>query len=185
MSGFWNTKELLKKILGRRSRTDYIVILLIGVMVLIVAVPAGNGGKKTRQTPEKTVNESTVSESENGAYVRQLKEELTAMLCGMDGVGKCSVMITLEDDGRFFLDRDVVSGSDRREEHTVIYDNGGGESPYVLRRERPKVAGVMVVAQGGADPVVVSNISKAVMSLFGLEAHKITVVKMSVQEDSL
>lgn len=184
MSGFWNTKELWKKILGRRSRTDYIVILLIGVMVLIVAVPAGNGGKKTLQTPEKTAGESPVSESENGAYVRQLKEELTDMLSGMDGVGKCRVMITLEDDGQFFLDRDVVSGSDRREEHTVIYDNGG-ESPYVLRRERPKVAGVMVVAQGGADPVVVSNISRAVMSLFGLEAHKITVVKMTVQEDSM
>lgn len=184
MSGFWNTKELWKKITERRSRTDYIVILLIGVMVLIVAVPVGGGRKKTEQAAEKTVS-TVVSESENGVYVRQLTEELTTMLSGMDGVGKCRVMITLEDDGRFFLDRDVTSGSDRREEHTVIYDNGVGEAPYVLRRERPKVAGVLVVAQGGADPVAATNISRAVMSLFGLEAHKITVVKMSVQEDSL
>ncbi len=158
MSGFWNTKEWLKKILGRKSRTDYLVILLIGVMILIVAVPVGTGKRESVKSSAGSAN-SAVSNggSESRAYAKQLEEELAAMLCAMDGVGRCRVMITMED---------------------------GGDSAF-LRREEPRVSGVLVAAQGAGEPVVISDISRAVMSLFGLEAHKITVVKMSVQEDSL
>jgi stage III sporulation protein AG len=35
------------------------------------------------------------------------------------------------------------------------------------------------VAEGGGNAVIVSDISEAVMALFGIEAHKIKVVKMS------
>ena len=41
------------------------------------------------------------------------------------------------------------------------------------------IRGVLVVAQGGGDPVIVQNITEAVMALFGIEAHKIKVMKMS------
>ena len=37
----------------------------------------------------------------------------------------------------------------------------------------------MVVAEGGGNATVVSQISKAAMALFPIEAHKIIVVKMS------
>ena len=39
--------------------------------------------------------------------------------------------------------------------------------------------GVLVVAEGGDDPRVISDISDTVMALFRVEAHKIKVVKMS------
>ena len=35
------------------------------------------------------------------------------------------------------------------------------------------------MAEGGDDPGVVQNITEAVMALFGVEAHKIKVMKMS------
>ena len=48
----------------------------------------------------------------------------------------------------------------------------------------PQVEGVLVVAEGGDNSLVKQNILQSVMSLFPLEAHKITIVKMSIQEDS-
>ena len=42
----------------------------------------------------------------------------------------------------------------------------------------PQIRGVVVVAQGGDDPVIVKQIQEAVMALFHMDAHKIKVLKM-------
>ena len=41
----------------------------------------------------------------------------------------------------------------------------------------PQVEGVVVLAQGGDDPVVVQNITEAVQALFGIDTHKIRIMK--------
>lgn len=42
----------------------------------------------------------------------------------------------------------------------------------------PNVQGVLVIAQGGDNPIVINNIQEAVVALFQVEAHKIKVMKM-------
>lgn len=135
------------------------------------------------QSEKKDVTEQTQTKRKEQDYKRELEDELRELLSRMEGVGACAVMITLEDDGRTYVDKNVqIDGSERREE-TVVYRQEEGEAPYVTVQRRPKVAGVVVVAQGGGNAKTVKDISDAVMSLFQLEAHKITVVKMSVQEE--
>ena len=46
-----------------------------------------------------------------------------------------------------------------------------------------KVEGVVVVSEGGDNPRVVTEISNAVMALFHIEAHKVTVIPMKNAED--
>ena len=41
------------------------------------------------------------------------------------------------------------------------------------------MTGVLVVAQGGDNPVVIKDIQEAVQVLFQVEAHKIKVMKMN------
>ncbi len=41
----------------------------------------------------------------------------------------------------------------------------------------PRVEGVVVVAGGGDDAVVVKNITESVQALFGIDTHKIRIVK--------
>ncbi len=43
----------------------------------------------------------------------------------------------------------------------------------------PEIEGVVVVAQGGGEPTVVSEITSAIEALLGVPAHKIKVLKMS------
>lgn len=57
-------------------------------------------------------------------------------------------------------------------------DEQGNQIPYVVQELSPAIEGVLVLAQGGDNAVVVKNITDAVMALFGLEAHKIKVMKM-------
>ena len=118
------------------------------------------------------------------------------MLGQMEGVGKAEVMITLSDSGETIVEKDQkeqtnrigesdASGGTRTttdqetEETTVYVENGSEKHPYVTKEVLPKVEGVLVVAEGGDDPRVISDISDTVMALFRVEAHKIKVVKMS------
>ena len=69
-------------------------------------------------------------------------------------------------------------------ESSVYESDGSTESPYISNELTPQVEGVLVVAQGGGNSMVKQNILQSVMALFPLEAHKITIVKMSMQEVS-
>ena len=60
----------------------------------------------------------------------------------------------------------------------------GDETPFVNKEILPKIDGVLIVAEGGADASVRKNISEAVEALFGLDAHKIKIVKMKTKGDS-
>ena len=173
MKDFTKLREWIQKILGKRSKTDYIVFLLVGVLLMLIAIPTG------AETQLSGTDEVRYEET----YREQLERQLEKLLSRMDGVGKCEVMITLEDDGQTYVDKNVTTDADKRQEETVVYDTGDKKVPYVILKKKPKVAGVVVVTEGGTNAKVVTNISNSVMSLFQLEAHKITVGKMSVQEE--
>ena len=116
-------------------------------------------------------------------YKEQLQQQLKELLEHMDGVGKTRVMLTFSDEGTDQLDKNVTKDGNKKEETTVVYDTGDTRQPYVICRQMPKIEGVVVVAQGGGNAKTVTEISNAVMSLFPVEAHKVVVVKMSVQEE--
>lgn len=50
--------------------------------------------------------------------------------------------------------------------------------PLVDTSNTPEIRGVLVVCSTGDDPISVQKIQESVMTLFGLEAHKIKVMKM-------
>ena len=169
--------SILGKWIKKRNKSDFVVLILLGVMVMIVAMPTGaKQSQKETQTQEQTEQQLQTEDS----YKEQLLKEL---LEHMDGVGKTRVMLTFSDEGTDQLDKNVTKDGNKKEETTVVYDTGDTRQPYVICRQMPKIEGVVVVAQGGGNAKTVTEISNAVMSLFPVEAHKVVVVKMSVQEE--
>ena len=164
--------SILGKWIKKRNKSDFVVLILLGVMVMIVAMPTGaKQSQKETQTQEQKEQQLQTEDS----YKEQLQQQLKELLEHMDGVGKTRVMLTFSDEGTDQLDK--------KEETTVVYDTGDTRQPYVICRQMPKIEGVVVVAQGGGNAKTVTEISNAVMSLFPVEAHKVVVVKMSVQEE--
>lgn len=171
--------SILGKWIKKRNKSDFVVLILLGVMVMIVAMPTGaKQSQKETQTQEQKEQQLQTEDS----YKEQLQQQ-KELLEHMDGVGKTRVMLTFSDEGTDQLDKNVTKDGNKKEEITVVYDTGDTRQPYVICRQMPKIEGVVVVAQGGGNAKTVTEISNAVMSLFPVEAHKVVVVKMSVQEE--
>lgn len=185
------------------KKGDWIVLALAGVLLLVISLPDGGGAgaapqenAAAAQTPPSP--EDTTGEEE--AYVTYLEEKLERVLARIDGAGEVAVMITVSDAGEYVVEKDAKrtksemeeadsSGGSRAskdtayEEETVYVENGDGTYPYVQREKLPTVVGVVVVAEGGGNARVVSDISEAIQALLPVEVHRIKVVKMESREE--
>ncbi|MCD8365964.1 MAG: stage III sporulation protein AG [Clostridiales bacterium] len=179
---------------GRKKlkKDQWLILFLAGILLLVIAIPTNCGGSTDE---EETAEASDLSADRvYDEYEEELEAQLEDVLSKMEGVGAVKVMITFRDSGEAVVEKDVsytqeetVSGEDNssnsktESSEETIYD--GDEEPFVSREILPSVSGVLVVAEGGENLTVVADISEAVEALFGLEAHKIKVVKMEqVQE---
>ncbi len=130
-------------------------------------------------------------------YVDYLEKRLTDTLSRMADVGKVKVMITLKESGELVLEKDSVTtrsateendsqGGSRSisettfEENTIYSTEGTYSEPYVVKVCAPKIEGVLVVAEGAGSGTVNRTIVEIVQALFGVEAHKVVVVKMDL-----
>lgn len=184
------------------KKSDWIVLALGGVLLLILAMPVSEKKNTDAAKATDTVTQmaETQGETAEEAYTLYLERKLANLLGKMDGAGKVKVMVTLADAGENVVEKDTnrqdnevgeqdASGGSRtttekKEESTTVYvENGSDSYPYVNRKILPTVEGVVVVAEGGDNPTVISNISDMVMALFRVEAHKIKVVKMNPGEE--
>jgi len=188
------------------KKTDWIILALIGAILLVIVMPEDNNGgignSVSRGSAEYNIDTGNnvigKGEEDNDAeaYATCLEERLEEVLGKMEGVGKVKVMITISDYGQSIVEKDTVDVSNTVKEtdsnggsrdtfsreftsETVQVENGDGTYPYVGKEILPTVEGILVVAEGGGNSLVVSQISKAAMALFPIEAHKIIVVKMS------
>ena len=65
-------------------------------------------------------------------------------------------------------------------EESTIYstDSNGNKITFVTKADEPIGEGVLVVAKGGENSLVKNNITESIVALFGIDSHKIKVVKM-------
>lgn len=149
------------------------------------ATTAGNNATATR---------ADISEMQ--AYTIYLEDTLEKFLSTIEGAGKVKVMITLESSKETIVEKDkttVRAGStevdaaggsrntsDISDSEETLYIGGAGDhdTPYVKKIIAPRIAGVVVSSEGGNNPQIVVNITEAIQVLFGIDAHKIKIVKM-------
>ena len=174
------------------KREQWLICGLAGLLLLVIAAPVKQKEQK------KTQEEVTVQSQEpTDDQIRQSYEkQLESVLSQVEGVGTVQVVVAMESTGKKQVEKDSPedtstssekgdSGTERTSqtvttgETTVYEDTGdGGQTPYISSSTYPEIRGVIVVAQGGGNPVIVQQIQEAVMALFHVEAHEIKVLKM-------
>ena len=155
-------------------------------------LPEGNINIKIQ---EKTTVSQT-QEQTNDQIRQSYEKQLESVLSQVEGVGAVQVAVAMESTGKKQVEKDSPedtstssekgdSGTQRSSqtvttgETTVYEDTGdGGQTPYISSSTYPEIRGVIVVAQGGGNPVIVQQIQEAVIALFHVEAHEIKVLKM-------
>lgn len=186
-----------------KDKNTWVIIGIVGLLLLVIALPdgrsdtarSGDASADHLAAGQETAQESGSSGMDDPvqSVTEDLERRLEETLSLIDGAGKVRVMLTLKDTGEKVVEKDITrrsGGSASAEEisdvsqSTVFSKNGSEETPYISNELTPQVEGVLVVAQGGGDSLVKQNILQSVMALFPLEAHKITIVKMSMQEVS-
>ena len=176
--------EKYKSILSRMDKQKWTVCILLGVLLLVIALPLDTGNTAKEKKAEDT---ETVSD---GSYEQQMEKRLKHLIEQMDGVGDVEVMIILEDEGESVVEKDVSresSQGNKGEEKTTASSSEtttvfSGEEPYETKVITPEIRGSCIVAQGAGDDEVRVKIYQAVQALFSIEAHKISIVEMGAQE---
>ena len=178
------------------------MILLIGLLLLVIAIPVPRESDKEQEETKRETSVGIRSGNGTGAedtlvgqYEAYLEKRVADALECVEGVGKTEVVITLKSSGQKVIEKDQISNSrttteedsaggtrvekEGEAEKTSIYEQreDGSQTPYVSREMLPEVEGVAVIAEGGDHPVVVQNITEAIQALFGIEAHKIKIMK--------
>ena len=134
-------------------------------------------------------------------YVHALEKELEELLSSVEGAGRVRVMITLEQSRELVLEKEEKRsqkqtmeentegiGKEGREniwEEKAIYEEDEKEKlPFVVKQIFPRIQGVVVAAEGVGTGYVRSDLSEAVQALFGIEAHKVKVLKLGLSRPS-
>ena len=183
-------KERVFAAVREMKREQWLICGLAGLLLLVIAAPVKQ--KEQKKTQEKTTVSQTQEQTDD--QIRQSYEkQLESVLSQVEGVGAVQVAVAMESTGKKQVEKDSPedtstssekedSGTQRSSqtvttgETTVYEDTGdGGQTPSSTY---PEIRGVIVVAQGGGNPVIVQQIQEAVIALFHVEAHEIKVLKM-------
>ena len=172
------------------KKEQMLIGVLLGILLLVIVMPMPE--EKEQKESSNVEEKREHPEEEERSTEVQLKEVLQKI----SGVGMVEVFVTYKDNGKLVIEKDESiseeliqeadsSGGTRtttihRNEQQTIY--GEGEIPYVIQKMSPTVEGVLVVAQGAGNVSVKKQIEEAIEALFGLDAHKISIMKMEVSK---
>ena len=135
-------------------------------------------------------------EQDEEKYLAYQENRLTEALASVAGVGRVQVMITLKSSREAVVERETPvsrsatnetdsQGGSRMISHvetgdSVVFRSEGTDSePFVIKTLTPEIEGVLVVAEGAGSGTVNRTVTAIVQALFGVEAHKVSVVKMA------
>ena len=174
---------MVKKI----KKEQLLIGVLIGILLLVIAIPV----PKTEKNKQTEAVKEEILEKEYS-----MEAELKEILQRISGVGRTEVFITYEDEGKIVVEKDESvseelieeadsSGGTRtttstRNEKATVY--GNADAPYVIQELSPTIKGILVVAEGGGNVTVKKQIQETIEALFGLDSHKISIMKMEVTQ---
>lgn len=118
-------------------------------------------------------------------YKKQIEHELTEILNKIDGVGKVSVMLTIEGTTEYVYAEEILQSTDvnsngtstKYQSEVVIVSSGGGKEALVKKIIKPQINGVIVVCEGGENARVCEKVIKAVSSVLNISTSRICVAK--------
>lgn len=148
------------------------------------------------EDPSPAGEADKTDDTDQHSYARGLEARLEELLTYVDGAGKVKVFVYVSESSSKIVEKDMPNerknvyetGKDGDNKNTMeltnemetVYteDENGHKVPFVIRQQDPAVEGVVVVSSGGGNEMVKKQITEAIEALFGIDAHKIKVVKM-------
>lgn len=194
MEYFDKLKDYFSKRGKKKNIQDLISLFLIGLIIVIAS--SFFSTKQGKSTGSGTVN--TANSGSSGttlSYEDQMKQELKSVLTQIKGAGKVDVMIYFDsgdeeipafsqnNSTKVTEENDGTGGKRVINENTssttvVTTTDGGGTKPFVEKELKPKISGVIVIAEGAGNPDVKYKLYEAVKTVFGIEQYRVNIYPM-------
>lgn len=174
---------------------NMIIVILIGILMMLIS----NVYKSINLADKKKKEEKSVIEVATYApqltYEEKLKKDLIEILMQIDGVGKVNAMIYFEEGAsavpaynennntRKIEEKDNQGGTritteNSRNINVVLMNEGTSNKPFIIKEIRPRIGGVIVVAEGAKSPLIKEQIINAVKTGLNIPANKVSVLPM-------
>ena len=111
-------------------------------------------GMFSMNKPEET-NDSGFSVSD---FRKTTQYDLEKLLCRIEGAGKTRVLLTMENSAEY-----------------VFLENGTTKTKEI----QPRIRGVLVLCEGGDDPVTVGRVTEAVTKALDISTAKVCIAKLT------
>lgn len=189
--------DAISKKFGNKSITNLIIVILILILALItISAFKGSGNSFANSVQIKSQDKNAVSTSdEKTVSETEVENKLRDTLELIDGVGRVEVMVYFEggeeqvpavnetDSDNYTEEKDNQGGTrnttQKNTGSTVVLTSDGSKSePLIIKTYKPKVSGVIIVAEGADDKGIQYEITKAVINLFNIGADKVNVYAM-------
>lgn len=174
-------RERIKALLSK-PKTGKILFFagIVGILLIFLSEYFPAGTKESEMAGQDSYT----------AYGEYLQQKLEEIVSSISGAGKTQVFVTLEASGEYLYAYDEKKASERKtassqteeksqEEtsYTLTADGSGGEKPLTVAQLAPGIRGVLVTAEGADDPLIRSEIQRAVAAALGIPESKIYVTK--------
>lgn len=203
----FDTKKIKEK-LDNKNKKNYIgnlfVLILIGLLLALGSsiFKDTKTAKVTSDLPkDENIEQKIETSSENEQEEAKSNEEkdiennLKNTLENIQGVGKVKVMvyfkggeeqipaINVNDSTSTTEEKDTQGGTrkvtQKNDGRTIVMMNtGNGTKPFVVKKYKPKVTGVCIVAEGAKNNLIKLQIHKATVNLFSLKENEVNVYPM-------
>lgn len=195
-------KKELDKILGQKPLKNLIAVCLVLAFVLIamnVLSPSSkslSSNKLSSATVQESAENSTASKEEDEKdYEEKQKNDLKNILKKMNGVGDVEVMMSFENGEEKVPAYDKSTQKSTTEEtdnqggkrvntqntdgSTIVMTTSDGDNePFILKTYKPKIIGVIILAEGADNSKTKYEIEQAVSKLYNLSLDKVNVYSM-------
>lgn len=186
----------VKEYFNKKGLKPLIVLMLIGVILIVISSsPIFKNNKIVGENDNNINNKKNNSfvcndnnyNSEDESYKKELKEELRNMIKRVEGVEDVTVMLTFKSSSEEVILKDAPYSNEetkdekmysKEEETVIIEDDVGNSHPYVVKKIKPEVEGVVVGIKSSKDTLV-GEIMEVVQVLFDIPVHKIKIVKIN------
>lgn len=142
--------EKLKKLFGsEKTRKIIVMVGLIGIALLFISSYVDFGSSSD------DIKEGEFSVK---TYSTEIEKDLQTVISQIEGAGETKVLLTMENSVEYvYLD----------------------DSTTKTKEIEPHIRGVLVVCEGGDEPVVVSRITEAVTKALDISTAKVCITKLS------
>jgi stage III sporulation protein AG len=177
---------------------NLVLIILVAVVMVLASsfFKTSSSNSAVFEETEKGNIEKTNNLAEPKDYESQLENKLRTTLEEIMGVGKVQLMIYFEsseesipalniNDSKSLTEENDTSGGKRNTTQenngrtVVMSNNGNANEPLIVKKYKPTITGVCVVAEGANERVTELRIRQAVINLFNLPENKVNVYPMN------